>query len=218
MTNCYTDDVLKIILDIAKSINNCGTMLNERYLHHYLSNRLQEKICSLNLLGDCSAITLHPEWPTYKNKTGIQCRKYKKADDNKFYPDHSGKGGFIDFAIGNYQSPEIGIEVTLKSGWADEEIVYDLMKMMDRALPFSVRISFNFLIRENNLKNSAELERKMEQAVEEAQKRLQKNEKYDSSPKAIIIFTEIGNNNSRRHWHYDRLSNKFLSGLPKITK
>ena len=35
--------------------------------------------------------------------------------------------GFIDFAIGPYAKPEIGVEVCLKYGWPDEDVVYDFL-------------------------------------------------------------------------------------------
>ncbi|MCD6506565.1 hypothetical protein J7M22_08050, partial [Candidatus Poribacteria bacterium] len=123
-------DVLKVILEIAQSIKYGGLMLNERYLHHFFSHILQKKYNMLNLSGDNGNITLHPEWPTYKEQTKLDYGRYKKVN-GKYYPDKNGTAGFIDFAIGDYNKPDIGIEFSLKYGWSHEEIVYDFLKLLD---------------------------------------------------------------------------------------
>ena len=117
-------DVLGVILEIVQSIQYNGKRFNERYLHHYFSHLLQEKYHLLNLTENIWEITFHPEWPTYKQQTGLNFGRYKRKN-NKYQPAPSGTAGFIDFAIGNYDSPDIGIEFSLKYGWSKEEIVFE---------------------------------------------------------------------------------------------
>ena len=141
MNDLETKDVLKIILEIAQSIKYSGLMLNERYLHHSFSHLLQEKYNLLNLTGDCRAITLHPEWPTYKEQTGLTFGRYRRVN-GIYEPDANGTAGFIDFAIGDYNKPDIGIEFSLRyDGWPHEEIVFDFLKLLDSNNPFKASIS-----------------------------------------------------------------------------
>ena len=80
---------------------------------------------------------MHPEWPTFKKGTGLKYSKYKKIN-GKYQPYEEGSAGFIDFAIGDYNEPEIGIEFSLKYGWSNEAIVYDFLKLLDKNNPFKL--------------------------------------------------------------------------------
>lgn len=217
MNDLKTKDVLKVILEIAQSIKYSGLMLNERYLHHFFSRLLQEKYNLLNLTGDNGAITLHPEWPTYKKQTGLSFGRYKKENDI-YKPNANGTAGFIDFAIGDYNKPAIGVEFTLKYGWSNEEIVYDFLKLLDKKNPFNISISFNVIFREGKLVKGGylrNLEGHMNDAFREAANRL-KDEVCDNSREIYLTVTEIDKDNNRRHWHYDRTSSRFKNGLPVI--
>ena len=119
MNDLKTKDVLRVILEIAQSIKYSGLMLNERYLHHFFSHLLQEKHNLLSLTGDNRAITLHPEWPTYKEQTDLTFGRYGRVN-GIHEPNASGKAGFIDFAIGDYNKPDIGVEFSLKYGWSHQ--------------------------------------------------------------------------------------------------
>jgi hypothetical protein len=211
------NDVLKIILEIAKSLKYHGLMLNERYLHHYFSHQLQDKHKLLNLTGSNAVISLHPEWPTYKKQTNLVYGRYKK--ENKIHlPNKNGGAGFIDFAIGSYDNPEIGIEFSLKYGWSNEEIVYDFLKLLDKKNPFNISISFNVIFREGKLVKGGylrNLEEHMNNAYREAVSRLN-NDICDDSRELYLILTEIDRDNNRRHWYYDRTSSRFKEGLPVI--
>jgi len=212
-----TKAVLKIILDIAQSIGHSGLMLNERYLHHFFSHLLQDKHNLLNLTGEKRVITLHPEWPTYKKQTSLFYGRYKK-ENGKYKPNADGTAGFIDFAIGHYRKPDIGIEFSLKYGWSNEEIVYDFLKLLDKKNPFNASISFNVIFRKGRLvkgKSLRNLEKHMNDAFSEAVNRLN-NELSDTSRELHLIVTEIDKDNNRRLWHYDRASSKFRKGLPVI--
>jgi len=208
---------LKVIINIAQSMRYCGPMLNERYLHHFFSHQLQEACDLLDLTGECDAIALHPEWPTYKTQTGLLYSRYK-YEDGEYRLNPNGKSGFIDFAIGNYDKPDIGIEFTLKYDWAQEEIVYDFLKLLDGKNPFTTSISFNMIFRQIRLVKGGDLrdlEEHMNDAIEEAYKRLG-NGGFDDSREIHLIVTEIDKDNNRRHWHYDKASGRFGNGLPFI--
>lgn len=194
-------------------------MLNERYLHHYFSHQLQDKYKLLNLTDSNEVIILHPEWPTYKMRTNLKYGRYKK--ENKIYlPNKNGSAGFIDFAIGDYNKPDIGIEFSLKYGWSDEEIVYDFLKLLDKMNPFKVSISLNVIFREKRLVREGHLRnlvKHMNEAYKKAVRRLSTNI-CDDSRELYFIVTEIDKDNNRRHWHYVRKSNEFIEGLPVIAK
>lgn len=216
--NDLKTDVLKIILEIAQSIRYNGLMLNERYLHHLFSHLLQEDYRLLNITGDDKTIVLHPEWPTYKKQMSLAFARYRKVD-GIYKPDVNGTAGFIDFAIGDYNKPDIGIEFTLKYGWSHEEIVYDFLKLLDRKNPFKVSISFNIIFRERRLvkgRHLSDLEESMNRAYRETVSRLDNN-MCDDSRELYLIVTEIDKDDNRRHWHCDRPSSGFKEGLPIIS-
>jgi len=209
---------LKNILDIANSIKYSGPMLNERYLHHYFSHKLQDKHKILNLTNNKTEITLHPEWPTYKKATCLNYGRYKKVNKKTYQPNKNGIAGFVDFAIGDYNKPHIGIEFSLKYGWSNEEIIFDLLKLMDRKNPFKMVISFNVIFREMNLVKGGylkDLKEHMNKAVKEAIRRL-KNDTCDNSRELYFIVTEIDKNNNKRPWYYNRKNGRFEEGLPKL--
>lgn len=217
MHDLKTKDVLKIVLEIAKSLKYRGLMLNERYLHHFFSHLLQDKHNSLDLSEESTSLILHPEWPTYKTQTQLFYSQYKRKN-GEYRPDLDGKAGFIDFAVGDYESPHIGIEFSLKYGWSNEEIVYDFLKLLDQKNPFKAAISFNVIFRQQKLargKYPQTLERHMHEAIREAVKRLGYND-VDASREIYLIVTEIDNDNKRRHWHYDRTRKEFKKGLPVV--
>jgi len=218
MYDLRTKDVLTVILEVAQSIKHGGSMFNERYLHHFFSHLLQEKYNILDLTGDNRAITLHPEWPTYKEESGITFRRYKKTDEGIYKPNANGTAGFIDFAIGDYNKPDIGIELLLEDSWSNEAIVFDFVKLLDKKIPFNVSISFYVIFRIGKLvrnKRLKDLEKKMNVAFIEAVNRLN-GEVCDNSREIYFIVTEIDKDNNRRHWHYDITSGRFENGLPVI--
>ena len=106
----------------------------------------------------------------------------------------------------------------MKYGWSNEEIVYDLLKLLDKKNPFNVSISFNVIFREGRLVRGGHLrnlEEHMNDAFREAVNRL-KDEVCDNSREIYLIVSEIDKYNNRRHWHYDRTSSRFKNGLPVI--
>lgn len=218
MNSANTKDVLKVILEIAQSTKYRGLMLNERYLHHCFSHLLQEKYNLLNLTRDNAVIILHPEWPTFKKQTGLAYGRYRR-ENGKYKPNANGTAGFIDFAIGDYNEPDIAIEFSLKYGWSNEEIVYDFLKLLDKKNPFNASISFNIILRQRRLVKGGylrDLEKHMNNAYGEAVKRLN-NDICDNSRELYLIVSEMDKDNNRRHWHYDRTRDRFKDGLPVFT-
>ena len=209
-------EVLAAISEIAQSFKNTGLMLNERYLHHLFSHLIQEKHHSLDLTDNRKEILLHPEWPTYKKQTNILFGKYR-GDNGKYRPNRDGTAGFIDFAIGNYSHPEIGIEFTLKFGWSNEEIIYDFLKLLDTRNPFRTSISLNFILRHSRLvkgKSLENLEKHMNDAFKEAVSRLDGT--IDNSRKLYFIIVELDRVNNRKIWIYNKNIGTFEIGLPVI--
>ena len=216
----YVEPILSILCDLAKSLRPHGKMLNERYLHHEFTRRLQ---IGENLLRLCSPgqdPCLHLEWPTYKEATGLtEYGRYRKGD-GAYLPHPEGTAGFIDFALGDYQSPSIGIEFYLGDGWVHEHAIFDWLKLLDKANPFRVGISFNVIVRPNKLAQGGRLTRleaRMNGAFDEAVARLnQYAELCDSTREFHCIIAEIDAQGARRHWHIRGLQGPFLPGLPDI--
>lgn len=203
-------EVVQLILEIAKSIRHKGIMLNERYLHHYFTHLIQQKENILRLSEDSPKIKLHPEWPTYKKQTGLQFGQYLHAKGG-FQPDPMGTAGFIDFAIGDYYKPEIGIEFSLKYGWSNEEIIYDFLKLLDRNNPFNTVISLNIIFRKHGLVRGAgrvDFENHINRALHEATHRLKRNLCTDGR-KLLFIITEIAQDNTRRQWVCNNINSNF---------
>lgn len=141
---------LAVIKRIAASARYHGLMLNERYLHHFFSHTFLGTGGMLDLCGETAAILLHPEWPTCKEATSVCYGRYRFTGV-KYIPVDDGTAGFIDFAIGEYARPKIGIEFSLKAGWTAEEVAYDFVKLLDARNPFEAVISFNVILRPKGL-------------------------------------------------------------------
>ena len=72
-------DVELILHDIATTlVPDRG--LNERYVHHAFSHRLQAQFSCLDLAAPHQTLLLHPEWPTCKKSTGVAYAKYRKTN------------------------------------------------------------------------------------------------------------------------------------------
>jgi hypothetical protein len=196
-----------------------GLLLNERYLHHFISHRLQEQIDGLDLMQATENLVVHPEWPTFKMGTEIACGRYR-AVDGKYEPVADGTAGFIDFALGDYKTPEIGIEITLKSGWAREEIVYDFVKLLDGRNPFATVMSLNVILRPRGVAAGGRrelLHRRMLEAYDEAATRLG-DWLCDKTRERYFIVLELALRNARRFWYFDPDREDFIDTeqLPPI--
>lgn len=219
MNNLDKKEIVRIVCAIAESTRHSGLMLNERYLHHCFSHMLQNRWNMLDLIGEQNErIALHPEWLTYKKQTGLRYGQYRK-ENGKYVSTPKGTAGFIDFAVGDYAEPEIGVEFSLKYGWSNEEIVYDFLKLVDKNNPFNTSISLNMIFRKGKLvrgKYLGDLQNHIDDAFREAVRRLG-NEVCDLRTRDLyLIVTEIAQDNNRRHWHYEKGNNRFEIGLPEF--
>jgi hypothetical protein len=214
------NEIIKTLEILINSGIEPTKVQNERYLHHYLSNILQKKhkIVYEKLFES----RLHPEWPTYKEQTKLNYGRYKFIKDKKEYSIlvNNGTAGFIDFAIGDYNKPEIGIELTSKFGWNNEEIIYDFMKLLDRRNPFKKVLSFNIIYRENMLvkgKNLINLENKIDQTIGIVKKRL--GSYFNEDIEIFFWIVEISKKGSKKlnSWYWDDISKtSFQNSMPKL--
>jgi hypothetical protein len=212
-------DLAKVAVRNALGMAYHGSMLNERYLHHSISYQLQAASPLLDVHGETASLVLHPEWPTSKRSTGLSFGTYRMRN-GRYMPTDEGSSGFVDFALGAYARPEVGIELTLKSnGWSHEEVVYDLVKLLDERNPFEGVISFNVVLRPNGVSKGQRkqaLQRRMREAYKDAQSRLSECVQARER-KSLIIVSEIAQS-ARRHWFYDSQMDAFVESadVPSI--
>jgi len=197
-------DVLRVIVEIAERVRY-RSIYNERYLHHFFTRLLQERhglLC--NILED-TVLNLHPEWPTYKKYTQIKYGQYRTVKETRgrgerkiLKPvENSCLGGKIDFTIGRYERPIIGVEFTLSYGWSGKDVEGDLVKLLDSRNPFDASISFNLVFREKGLSKGGWLtkfENAMNERLEIAVKRLRSYGRFcgNSLRQICLIVTEVG--------------------------
>ena len=205
----------------ALSIVHHGSMLNERYLHHYLSRLLQESHPLLDLAGPTGDIKLHPEWPTFKKATGIEGGRYK-GDRKVYQPDDvTGKEGAIDFALGDYDRPEIGIELLLKVGWDGDEVAFDFLKLLDgRNKSFKSVIGWSVLMRKAEKLSLAGRKQNIYEGMKKALQAAKTMLAACPCPldrRCVFIVSEIAKQD-RRHWYWDSEKEDFVptEGTPPV--
>ena len=131
-------DFQEVVASFLKTLEGCdfSLHLNERYLHHIFSGIVQEREKMSLTKGN----RLHPEWATYI--TGIESRhhgRYHEGTDGFQQCDSNGAPGFIDFAYGDPDSPEVGIEFKMSNGLIDEKaLAFDYLKLLDSNNPFKL--------------------------------------------------------------------------------
>jgi hypothetical protein len=218
-------EILEVLKNIYSASIEPDSRHNERYLHHYLSNKLQNIgsqqkyfIC----YDDIKNSSLHPEWPTkkaVKNVETSECGKYRYDNEEKKYKvdDVNGTAGFIDFTIGKYEHPEIGIELKASSGWRGKAITYDMMKLMDSRNPFKKVISYNIIFRKDELPQETtgdfkSFENAIAKSLSDYQGELNVGEKkyYAKDREYLFWIIEIGKNR-KRSWY---CSNYNILSLP----
>lgn len=213
----HIERVLRIVGELAARFPNHGLMLNERYLHHAFSHALQGGGAPgepnlLDYRGPTAGIALHPEWPTYKEATGLTTGGRYARINKAFMPVEDGrKGGFIDFAVGDYASPEVGVEFMLKPAWSNEETVFDFMKLLDsRNSSFGHVVSFGVILREKGLPPDAELYRSLaDEALAEASRRLGPFYRRDGRG-IYFVIAEVAAE-GRRYVHHDQPTGRFVA-------
>ncbi|RJO66028.1 MAG: hypothetical protein C4523_14215 [Myxococcales bacterium] len=188
-------EVRLILADILQNMKpqhkDYENVLNERYLHHYFSHRYQQRFTGVDLIGvdgiqqqeHGEEIALHPEWPTSKKASGIAGGMYAQ---NR--PDPDGSAGHIDFAIGRYEEPWLGIEFKLSNGWPGEGVQFDLVKLLDPNNRFRLAVSFNVLIRDKLSGQHNGIEDAIKKAYKEAVTGAGSNQK---TPRLWYIVVEV---------------------------
>ena len=216
-------EVLSAINAILLDMPCHGSILNERYLHHFFSHRIQ---CvdpnPQDLLNSATLLRLHPEWPTYKEATGNAFGTYRKIDGMYLPMDAWRKGGFIDFALGSYGTPEIAVEFKLfDNGWNVEGVTFDYMKLLDGRNPFKAVVSAVVILRPRRVSVAGwrdALERSINAAYREAVQRLG-NGPFGPVTDRLqrFIVTEIAPH-ERRHWFSGNLGAAFAErgGVPPL--
>lgn len=198
-----------------------GSMLNERYLHHYLSRLLQESHPLLDLAGPTGDIKLHPEWPTFKKATGIDGGRYKGIKKRYQPDDVTGTEGAIDFALGDYDRPEIGIELLLKESWNGNEVAFDFLKLLDgRNKSFKSVIGWSVLLRDGEKLSQAGRKQNIYDGMKEAlaaAKNMLADYPCPLDRRCVFIVSEIAKQD-RRHWYWDLEKEDFVptEGTPPV--
>lgn len=207
--------VEKIFKYMLLEINNFGQQINERYLHHYFSNRIQTEYKN-QFLKNQESIFLHPEWPTYKKSTGLSFSKYQKIDKKYYLKSDNGSSGFIDFCIGNYNNPFIGIEFFSKFGMDKEEIAFDFLKLLDQDNPFKYIYSLSFIFRKDKLNKSGRKKIFLDKLMEVQDLTYKRLGLSYENIKRVFLFViiEISKDNSRRFFYINNSLITFKEGLP----
>jgi hypothetical protein len=194
------------VLNEIANLNFVEPCRNERYLHHYFTEKIQK--CYPIVYEDITHSKLHPEWATaIKDR---RCGgKYRKAG-NKYILDDHGTTGYIDFAIGDSEKPEIGIEFKFCESWDSQAIVYDYMKLLDNKNSIQKAVSFSIIYREKELSNSLTTD-KINETITELEDRL-KN-RIAGNRDFLFWIIEIAPHskiNQKRSWICDNLKEKFV--------
>lgn len=210
-------EVLAVVNSILTEMPYHGDMMNERYLHHFFSHRIQcAEPSPMPLLDPATPLLFHPEWPTYKEATKIACGTYQKAG-GMYLPVEAGrKGGFIDFALGPYLAPEIAVEFKLfNNGWDAEGVTFDYMKLLDGRNTFKAVVSVVVILRPKRVTVAGwrdALERAINSAYAEAVRRLGGERCRPAADRTQrFVVTEIAPQ-ERRHWLNSAVGGGFVEG------
>jgi hypothetical protein len=211
----YLERSLAILVELSTKLPAADPMLNERYLHHAFTHRLQADGDLLRLTTDEPPL-LHPEWPTYKESTGLTgYGRYRKVE-GRYIPDGIGGAGFLDFALGPYDRPALALEFHSGYGWAHEAMVFNLIKLLDGRNPFRAGVLYCVMLRKAALaagQRLAALEQRMRDAFGEAQERLAAYAPLAPDRQLYGLITEIDASGQRRHWHLRSPSPRLARGM-----
>jgi hypothetical protein len=199
MKNLIFPKVVEILNEI-QSLNFEEPCPNERYLHHYFTGKIQAEYPDLIIYTNKSRSKLHPEWAT-KGKY-----KKNKESGNKYEICNNGSPGFVDFTLGEYENPELGIEFKVSKGWQFQSLVFDYMKLMDNQNLFNKVISFAIIYRDKGLSNQLTLD-KIKETIVELSARL--GSKLDENRPFLFKIIEVANDNNKRCWICDNIAANF---------
>ena len=207
MENIKVSQVFKILHGIY-DLDYVKPCCNERYLHHYFTEKIQKHYPIV--YEDFSKSKMHPEWAT-ANQIRLNGGKYKK--ENKIYiTKNDGSSGFIDFAIGDYCNPLIGIEFKLCKSWAFQSIVFDFMKLMDSANQIQKAISFSIICRDNELSNRLN-DNIINTTIVELEKRL--GSSLSTNREFLFWIIEVSvKSKDKKSWYCTNINDKFIRGIP----
>lgn len=115
------------------------------------------------------------------------------------------KGGFVDFALGDYRSPRLGVELTHQFDWNGEAFAYDVVKLLDKRVPFEAVYSLNFVLRYKQLSRMGagdNFRAAMDDAAVKAVRRLNAREQLCGDRRRVwIVVVELAANHERKIWH-----------------
>lgn len=197
--------VIDILTDIY-NLNITKPCHNERYLHHYFTENIKKKYPIF--YDNLSQSKLHPEWAT--------SGKYRK-NDKEYLIDENGTSGHIDFALGDYENPDLCIEFKHNKSWNFQSIVFDFIKLMDSNNKIKSAISFSIIYREKELSNRLKLS-EINKTITEFTKRL--DNKLDKNRPFLFWIIEIAPNSKtiqKQSWFCNSLDEKFMLGFPNTT-
>lgn len=212
----YDAIVRDLLLSTAQTINLHPDQANERYLHHHFSQELRQRGLVLDVTGRDRS-TLHPEWPTWKKQSKIEFARYQGKKGKNLMPVETGtSGGKIDFALGAYDWPTVGVEAWSGNTWNKCAIMDDLFKVLDPRNPFQVAVSFSVILRPGNLAQGAYLsglEDGIAAANADVRSRLQQLPLGRPDKVIRFVITEVARNGERRHWSLCDVNGTFERGL-----
>ena len=205
-------EILQQLLNNEIIPNKCQ---NERYLHHYYSQKIQEHfaIDFKNLMNS----KFHPEWPTSKSSCAHFYSKYRKNSNKYIIDTEEGSSAFIDFAIGDYKKPDFAIEFTSKYGLSKEDLIFDFLKLLDsKNCSLKYVLSFNLVYREKELPQGGykgNIVTFFEEIYKEIfNKENERNLEIDKDRQFLFWIIEINQNGKMRHWilknNFERFENK----------
>jgi len=173
--------------------------LNERYIHHLFSRKLQNywalRLDQKNLV--------HPEWATYIMGSPTHCGQYKKQGDKYIIIDDSalaqdpdseeikGGSGFLDFAIGKYDNPFCAVEFKFDDSLNVRGLEFDYMKLLDSRNKIDFAISLAVVYGQSNHSGNISMD-KLNSYCSNACNAL--GDKYNSARKFKFYVLELSQN------------------------
>ena len=187
-------DIEKIIDELIEDVKsiNPDNHLNERYLHHLFSHKVQNRGYSVSF-SDREG--LHPEWATYIKGVRNGGRYFYNKPQKQYQVCSGERGaGFIDFAIGNSENPDYAIEFKMSKQFNTEGAIFDFIKLLDKRNKIAKK-SIAFSVYYGHKTHSGLLEKEIlkKYCLLGAVKRLKGN--YDNKRLFHFVFIEITSKN-----------------------